>query len=91
MGEKQKNIGEIKVSEFMIEAPFYTTPNKKISTTELLMLKKKIGSLPINDNNKQKQVIGIISQRDISLARFNFSLESPSTIVSDLILQTRSL
>ena len=81
-----KKFGEIKVSEVMISDPLYfTTPDEKISTTELLMLRKKIGGLPVVDDPNNKKLIGIITQRDIRLARFAVSLESPSTKIKDLM------
>jgi IMP dehydrogenase len=85
MENKFKSIGEIKTSEFMIIDPFYTTPDKKISVTELLMLKKNIGGLPVVKDSNQKQLIGIITQRDIRLARFAMNLDSPHTKVKDLM------
>jgi len=88
MGENTlKKFGEIKVSEIMVPSQkvVTTTPDEKISTTEILMLKKKIGGLPvINDNNRRK-VVGIITQRDIRLSRFAISLDTPLTKVKDLM------
>jgi IMP dehydrogenase len=69
----------------MNTSPLFTTPNEKISTTELLMLRKKVGGLPVINDQKDKQLIGIITQRDIRLARFAMSLESPNTTVKDLM------
>ena len=84
MGEDRlKTFGEIKVSEIMVYNPLYTTPNEKISKTELLMLRKNINGLPVVD--EKKKVIGIITQRDIRLARFAISLESSKTIVKNLM------
>lgn len=85
MENKLKHIKEVKVFEFMIKNPIFITPNEKISTTELLMLRKNIGSLPVINNSKDKKVIGIISQRDIRLARFAMDLEAPNTRVRDLM------
>jgi IMP dehydrogenase len=69
----------------MIRDPLYTFPNEKISTTELLMIRKNIGGLPIVKDRKNKELIGIITQRDIRLARFAMSLDSPNTLVKDLM------
>jgi len=81
--DRLKKFGDIKASEVMVKDPLYIAPDDKISMTELLMLKKKIGGLPvIHGNNK---IIGIITQRDIRLARFAMSLDSPNTIVRDLM------
>ncbi|MBN1801320.1 MAG: CBS domain-containing protein [Candidatus Lokiarchaeota archaeon] len=81
-----KKFGDILISEVMIHDPLYfTTPEEKISATELLMLRKKIGGLPVVNNPKNKQLIGIITQRDIRLARFAVSLETPKTTIRDLM------
>ncbi|MFX0041329.1 MAG: CBS domain-containing protein [Candidatus Hodarchaeota archaeon] len=83
--DQLNNFGEVKVSEIMVKNPLYTTPNEKISTTELLMLRKNIGGLPVVKNSTKKQLVGIITQRDIRLARFAMSLESPNKTVKDLM------
>lgn len=86
MGEDRlQTFSRIEVSEIMNKNPLYTTPNEKISKTELLMLRKKVGGLPVIKDQKNKQLIGIITQRDIRLARFAMSLESPNTTVKDLM------
>jgi CBS domain-containing protein len=86
MGEDRLHLfSEIEVSEIMNKDPLFTTPNEKISKTELLMLRKKVGGLPVIKDQKNKQLIGIITQRDIRLARFAMSLESPNTTVKDLM------
>ncbi|MFX0165064.1 MAG: CBS domain-containing protein [Promethearchaeota archaeon] len=86
MGEDRlQKFSQIKVSEIMIKDPLSITPDEKISTTELLMLRKKIGGLPVVKDRKKSQLIGIITQRDIRLARFAMSLESPNTTVKDLM------
>ena len=78
-------LSKIKVSEIMIKDPLYSFPNEKISATELLMIRKNIDGLPIVKDRKDKQLIGIITQRDIRLARFAMSLDSPNTTVKDLM------
>jgi len=86
MGEDRlQKFSELKVSEIMIKDPLFITPDEKISATELLMLRKKIGGLPVVKDQKNFQLIGIITQRDIRLARFAMSLESPNTTVKDLM------
>jgi len=86
MGEDRlQKFSEIKVSEIMIKDPLSITPDGKISATELLMLRKKIGGLPVVKDQKNNKLIGIITQRDIRLARFAMSLESPNTTVKDLM------
>ena len=80
-----RQLSKITVSEIMIKDPLYSFPNEKISATELLMIRKNIGGLPIVKDRKDKQLIGIITQRDIRLARFAMSLDSPNTTVKDLM------
>ena len=86
MGEDRlQQFGKIKISEIMVKDPLFITPDEKISATELLMLRKKIGGLPVVKDQKNQQLIGIITQRDIRLARFAMNLESPNTTVKDLM------
>ena len=85
MAEKALKISQLQVKHFMITNPIYTTPEAKISQTELLMLRKKIGGLPVIRDATEKEVIGIITQRDIRLARFAMNLDTPNTRVSDLM------
>ena len=84
--DRLKQFGDMEISKIMVYDPlYYTTPDEKISTTELFMLRKKIGGLPVVSDVKSKQLIGIITQRDIRLARFAISLESPKTTVRNLM------
>ena len=84
MGEDcLKTFGKIKIFEIMVNNPLYITPNEKISKTELLMLRKNVNGLPVVDDTNK--VIGIITQRDIRLARFAISLDSSKTIVRNLM------
>ncbi|MBN1214863.1 MAG: CBS domain-containing protein [Candidatus Lokiarchaeota archaeon] len=88
MSEEDKTLqkfGKLKISEIMVEDPLYITPNEKISTTELLMVRKNIGGLPVVESHDNKKLIGIITQRDIRLARFAMSLDKPNTLVKDLM------
>ena len=88
MGEDSlKFFGEIKVSEVMVpnNKLVFTTPDEKISTSEILMLKRKIGGLPVINDNTRRQVVGIITQRDIRLSRFAVSVDTPLTTVKDLM------
>lgn len=85
MEDRLKQLSEIKVSEIMIKDLLITFPNEKISATELLMIRKNIGSLPVVRDRKNKELIGIITQRDIRLAKFAMNLNSPNTTVKDLM------
>ncbi len=85
MEDRLTQLSKIKVCDFMIKDPIFTFPKEKISTTELLMVRKNIGGLPVVKDRKEKQLVGIITQRDIRLARFAMSLNSPNTTVKDLM------
>ncbi|MFW9973620.1 MAG: CBS domain-containing protein [Candidatus Odinarchaeota archaeon] len=85
MEDHLKQLSEIKVSKFMIKGPLFILPNEKISTTELLMVRKNIGGIPVVKDRKTKQLIGIITQRDIRLAKFAMNLDTPNTTVKDLM------
>lgn len=85
MEESHRSLRKIKVSEFMIRDPYFTVPDEKISATERLMLRKKVGGLPVVKDASHRQIIGIITQRDIRLARFATNLDSPHTRVKDLM------
>ena len=49
------------------------------------MVRKNLGGLPVVKDRKNLQLIGIITQRDIRLARFAMNLNSPNTTVKDLM------
>ena len=86
MGEDRlQKFGEIKASEIMVKNPLFVTPDEKISKTELLMLRKKIGGFLVVKSQKNHQLIGITTQRDIRLDRFAMRLESPNMTVKDLM------
>jgi len=85
MEDRLKQLSELKVSEIMVKDPLFSTPDEKISATELLMVRKNIGGLPVIKDQKNQKIIGIITQRDIRLARFAVSLESSKTTVKDLM------
>ena len=83
--DRLEQFNQLQVTDFMIKNPVFITPDEKISVTELLMVRKNIGGLPVVKDSKTKELIGIITQRDIRLARFAMSLESPNTKVKDLM------
>jgi len=85
--DRLKQFGEINVSEIMLAGKeiITVTPDEKVSTTELMMLKKKIGGLPVVSDKTHRNLVGIITQRDIRLARFAVSLDSPNTLIGNLM------
>jgi len=83
--DRLEQFSQTQVTDIMNKNPVFITPDEKISFTELLMVRKNIGGLPVVKDSKKKELIGIITQRDIRLARFAMSLESPNTKVKDLM------
>jgi len=86
MDDRLRQLSELKVSEIMITDLLFTFPNEKISVSELKMVRKNIGGLPVVKDRKNKQLIGIITQRDIRLAKFAMNLDSPNKTVKDLMI-----
>ena len=80
-----EQLGNLKVADIMVKDPLFSTPDEKISVTELLMVRKNIGGLPVVESRKSRRLIGIITERDIRLTRFAVSLESSNTTVRDLM------
>ncbi|HDZ18796.1 hypothetical protein LCGC14_1202350 [marine sediment metagenome] len=85
MEDRLEKLSKLKVADIMVKDPLFSTPDEKISVTELLMVRKNIGGLPVVKSRKNRQLIGIITQRDIRLIRFAVSLESSNTTVKDLM------
>lgn len=56
----------IKAKDVMIKNPVAIGPNEKIALADLKMTRTSIGGLPVVDG---KKLVGIITQRDIMLAR----------------------
>ncbi|MHA1727036.1 MAG: CBS domain-containing protein [Promethearchaeota archaeon] len=85
MKNEYKDFAELPIIKIMIKDPLFTTPDEKVSVTELFMLRKKVSGLPVVNDKKQLRLVGIITQRDIRLARFAMSLDNPYTLVKDLM------
>lgn len=60
---------EITAGEIMSTDLTTTLPQEKLSIAEILMLKKNVGGLPVV--NEKKELVGIITQRDIQFAKFS--------------------
>lgn len=56
-------LSEIKVKDIMTVKPFTVTPNNTIEKAALLMMEKRVGGLPVVDD--QGVVVGIITESDI--------------------------
>jgi acetoin utilization protein AcuB len=56
-------LSEIKVRDIMTIKPFTITPNNTIEKAALLMMEKRVGGLPVV--NEQGVIVGIITESDI--------------------------
>jgi acetoin utilization protein AcuB len=56
-------LSEIKVKDIMTVKPFTITPNNTIEKAALIMMEKRIGGLPVVDD--QGKLVGIITESDI--------------------------
>lgn len=62
------DLNTVLAKEIMSSAISTTTPMEKVSTAEILMIKKNIGGLPVV-SPETNQLIGILTQRDVQLSR----------------------
>ncbi len=65
------DIKSLKAKDVMVSRDKLITiaPNDKIALADLKMLRNNVGSLPVVDDDGK--LLGIITQRDIMLSRFN--------------------
>ncbi|GAB6058212.1 CBS and ACT domain-containing protein [Desulfonatronum parangueonense] len=56
-------LSEIKVKDIMTTKPFTVSPNDTIERAALVMMEKRVGGLPVVD--EQGKVVGIITESDI--------------------------
>jgi CBS domain-containing protein len=68
-GSMLMDLREITASEIMSTDLTTVSPDEKLSSAGIMMIKKNIGGLPVvrHDN----ELIGIITQRDIQLSRYS--------------------
>ncbi|MCF2140721.1 MAG: CBS domain-containing protein [Candidatus Lokiarchaeota archaeon] len=63
-----KELHEIKAENIMSRDVTVVEPMEKLSTAEILMIKKNIGGLPVV-SPETKKLIGILTQRDIQISK----------------------
>ncbi|MHA1518886.1 MAG: CBS domain-containing protein [Promethearchaeota archaeon] len=62
------DLNSITAEDIMSAEVTVTTPMEKLSSAEILMIKKNIGGLPVV-SPETKKLIGILTQRDVQLSR----------------------
>ena len=68
MEKKAPSLTGITAQDIMSSELTTTVPSEKVSTAEILMIKHKIGCLPVVNPNSN-DLIGILTHRDIQLSR----------------------
>ena len=56
-----------KCSEVMTENPVYALPDDTVEKVAQLMKKEDIGPVPVVDNEQNKRLVGIVTDRDLAL------------------------
>ncbi len=78
--EQAEMVDRVKRSESgVITNPFYLTPQHKVYDAEHLMGKFRISGVPIVNNEEEKKLVGILTNRDL---RF---IEDYSIVISDVM------
>ena len=69
MEKKAPPLTGITAQDIMSTELTTTVPMEKVSTAEIMMIKNKIGCLPVVNPNSNNDLIGILTHRDIQLSR----------------------
>ena len=78
--EQAEQVDKVKRSESgVINDPFFLTPTHKVADAEHLMGKYRISGVPIVNNEDEKKLVGILTNRDL---RF---IQDFSTAISDVM------
>jgi len=70
-----------KCNDVMTKNPVCCLPNDSVSKVADLMKSKNIGSLPVIENEQTKKLVGIVTDRDLTLKIVAKSLDAKSTKV----------
>lgn len=71
--------------EIMTKDPICCLPNDIVSTTAELMKSENIGAIPVIENMKTKRLVGIITDRDLTLQIVANGHEAKSTKIADVM------
>lgn len=78
--QQAEEVDKVKRSESgVITNPFFLTPEQKVADAERLMAKYRISGVPIVNNNEEKKLVGILTNRDL---RF---IQDYSIVISDVM------
>ena len=78
-----------KCSDVMTENPVYALPDYTVEKVAQLMKKEDIGPVPVVDNEQNKRLVGIVTDRDLALKVIADGRDPQTTKVEEVM--TRKL
>ena len=71
--------------ELMTADPVCCSPSDKVKKAAKKMKKHNVGSIPVIDNKKSRQLIGIVTDRDLAMKVIGKGREAKATKVKDVM------
>ena len=70
-----------KCNEVMTKKPVCCLPNDMVAKTANLMKRENVGSIPVIENERTRKLVGIVTDRDLTLKIVAKGLDAKSTKV----------
>jgi len=74
-----------KCNDVMTKSPIYCLPDDTVSKAAGLMKSENIGSLPVVENEQTKKLVGIVTDRDLTLKVVANMVDNKSTKVESVM------
>lgn len=74
--------------EVMTENPVCCLPNDLVSASARVMRREDVGAVPVINDEQQKQLIGIVTDRDLAIKVVAESRDPNHTMVHDVMTST---
>lgn len=74
--------------EVMTENPVCCLPNDLVSASAQVMRREDVGAVPVINDEQQKQLIGIVTDRDLAIKIVAESRDPNHTMVHDVMTST---
>ncbi|MDX6499195.1 MAG: hypothetical protein QOG23_2455 [Blastocatellia bacterium] len=78
----------MKCSQVMTDNPVCCLPNDLVSQAARVMRREHIGAIPVVSDERTKEIIGIVTDRDLAIKVVAESRDPNRTIVSDVMTHT---
>lgn len=86
MEEQAEHVDRVKRSENgVITNPFYLTPERQVYDAEYLMSKYRISGVPIVNNEQERKLVGILTNRDLRFVK-DYSTVIETVMTSDNLI-----